>query len=919
MQKSEVKPMLSIMSMWLRLNLLRTFTLVLEPFSYLVIAFIMDNSSATRVFFLIWFFAATFSFCKVKSNISCNEKEKQALLNLKRGLTDPWNALSSWSGQEDCCKWAGVHCDNKTARVRKLQLGNLSLNGEISHSLLELEHLNYLDLSISNFNCTPIPSFLSSMRSMRHLNLASAGFCGLIPQQLGNLSDLRYLNLGYNFGLYVHSLHWMSSLSSLKYLDMSSVNLSSALDWLQIMSRLSSLSELYLQSCHLDSLNPSFGFVNFTSLLVLDLSVNLFIHEIPNWFSNISSTLLELDLSSNALKGEIPCSVSNFQNLEHLVLGVNYLTGKIPESFGQLKHLKVLDLNLNSFTGPIPSSLGNLSYMWKLILEGNRLNGTLPKSLGLLSNLKHLSIGNNSLTGTVDEEFFTKLSKLKYLDLSRTPLFFNVNSNWVPPFQLIYAHMSSCKVGPNFPAWLQTQRSLKVLLMSMSGISDKAPSWFWNWTSNIDFVNLSANNIEGDVPNFLVNSAVLDLSSNHLKGQLPRLSANVIVLDVANNLFSGPISTFLCQKTNRKNKLQVLDASNNLFLGELSHCWRYWQYLIHLNLGSNRLSSKIPYSMGSLVALKALRLPNNSIYGDIPSSLQKCSNLGLLDIGENHLSMTIPLWIGEMKSLIILRLRSNGFKGHIPLQTCQLSSLRILDLANNSLSGPIPKCLNSINSMAMPHIENYETIEYFEDAGTYFESLMLVPKGEELRYEENLEFVSIIDLSSNNLSGSIPNEISVLSQLHFLNLSRNHLTGRIPEKIGTMKELESIDLSRNHLSGEIPPSMSNLTFLSYLDLSYNNFSGRIPSSTQLQSFDALRYTGNPELCGAPLKTNCRKEQESDGDTPVGKAEDDSETSWFYSGLGVGFAVGFWGVCAAPFFKNTRTSFWFVNDMNDQTM
>ena len=69
MQKSEVKPILSIMSMWLRLNLLRTFTLVLEPFSYLVIAFIMDNSSATRVFFLIWFFAATFSFCKVKSNI----------------------------------------------------------------------------------------------------------------------------------------------------------------------------------------------------------------------------------------------------------------------------------------------------------------------------------------------------------------------------------------------------------------------------------------------------------------------------------------------------------------------------------------------------------------------------------------------------------------------------------------------------------------------------------------------------------------------------------------------------------------------------------------------------------------------------------------------------------------------------------
>ena len=80
--------------------------------------------------------------------------------------------------------------------------------------------------------------------------------------------------------------------------------------------------------------------------------------------------------------------------------------------------------------------------------------------------------------------------------------------------------------------------------------------------------------------------------------------------------------------------------------------------------------------------------------------------------------------------------------------------------------------------------------------------------------------------------------------------------GKILEKIGNVKELESIDLSRNLLSGKIPPSMSNLTFLSLLDLSYNNLSGRIPSSTKLQSFDTLRYIGNPQLCGDPLPKNC---------------------------------------------------------------
>ena len=72
---------------------------------------------------------------------------------------------------------------------------------------------------------------------------------------------------------------------------------------------------------------------------------------------------------------------------------------------------------------------------------------------------------------------------------------------------------------------------------------------------------------------------------------------------------------------------------------------------------------------------------------------------------------------------------------------------------------------------------------------SYVENVQLVPKGKEMEYKENLKLVRLIDLSSNNLSGSIPIEISDLSELCFLNLSRNHLMGKIPEKIGSMKEL----------------------------------------------------------------------------------------------------------------------------------
>ena len=250
------------------------------------------------------------------------------------------------------------------------------------------------------------------------------------------------------------------------------------------------------------------------------------------------------------------------------------------------------------------------------------MNGTIPKTLGCLSNLSDLNIANNFLTGPVDEEDFTKLSKLEYLNISPTHLFFNVKSNWVPPFQLISIAMISCKVGPNFPLWLQTQRSVTNLQLSKSEISSKAPGWFWNWTSNIVTINLSDNQIEGDVSDAVLNSLVINLRPNHFKGQMPQLSTNVRELYIANNSFSGPISSFMCQKVNRENRLEVLDVSNNLLTGALPHCWEYWQSLTHIDLGSNDISGRIPYSMGLLVALQSLHLQNNRISGNIPSSLK---------------------------------------------------------------------------------------------------------------------------------------------------------------------------------------------------------------------------------------------------------------------------------------------------------
>ncbi|KAK1576741.1 hypothetical protein Q3G72_016124 [Acer saccharum] len=57
--------------------------------------------------------------------IKCIERERHALLMIKRGLRDEYGLLSSWGDKEDkeeCCKRRGVYCSNRMGHVLKLNL-----------------------------------------------------------------------------------------------------------------------------------------------------------------------------------------------------------------------------------------------------------------------------------------------------------------------------------------------------------------------------------------------------------------------------------------------------------------------------------------------------------------------------------------------------------------------------------------------------------------------------------------------------------------------------------------------------------------------------------------------------------------------------------------------------------------------------
>lgn len=106
-------------------------------------------------------------------------------------------------------------------------------------------------------------------------------------------------------------------------------------------------------------------------------------------------------------------------------------------------------------------------------------------------------------------------------------------------------------------------------------------------------------------------------------------------------------------------------------------------------------------------------------------------------------------------------------------------------------------------------------------------------------------FTSIItlELSNNNIGGTIPDNLPVTMQRFFL--SGNQLSGSLPSTLSTLTLLTDMSLSSNRLSGEIPDVFSALTGLINLDFSSNNLTGPLPPSMgNLKALTTLHIQDN---------------------------------------------------------------------------
>ncbi|KAI3886926.1 hypothetical protein MKW92_009560 [Papaver armeniacum] len=828
----------------------------------------------------------------------CHDNERTSLLIFKTFLSDPSGRLSSWRGK-NCCNWKGVHCSNDTSHVVKVDLRNpkpekfmrnlysdvisissestAALNGTISPALLNLFHLNYLDLSYNNFDYSKIHNHFSKLTSLVYLNLSNSMFSSPIKNQFANMSTLQYLDiscssmitdfsslsfsistskLSYKFFTsylptsYVSSadISWLRGLSNLKVLNLTGA---------EPISVLSNLRELSLSDCSISGPFPLNEFHNLSHLSHLRMDSNPLSSPMPIQLANFTS-LTVLDLNNCQLQGSVPY----LPQLQYLDVSVNNdLMVDLVHMFDHpWTKLQLLSVSFTNVGGTIPSSVSNASSLIHLLASHCSIRGSLPDSISNLRHLQYLDLSHNYLNGSIPFSI-SKLRNLQGLNLNENGL-----NGPIPE--------SVCEVS-----------SLESLLITRNNLNesvDSVPSCIFKLRKLLVF-DVTGNKLNGTISfrsMFLeLNPVWISFDSNSLDvkidvrylptSKFERLEA----LGLRDCNLKSYIPTFICNMT----QLYRLDLSLNNFIGSIPSCIFNLPHLSYLDLSNNKLEGTLPHSiyLTQEYPYSALQLRSNKLRGSLPLPPK---NVGIFDLSENEFTGEISDEVGaRLSNADHVSLCSNNLSGSIPSAICSPgSSLRVLDISKNKLSGEIPSTLKYCSSLVslnfgannltgtipneLQKAKNLRFLQLYKNNlnGTfptfiqqfqYLEVLSLWGNSLEggiPHFLGSLSNLRIITLSSNMFSGSIPEEITDLHKLQFLDLSNNKLSGSIPEKIGNLEILKvcqipateqlgvvytyntGIDLSRNFLEGTIPKDICLLKGLKMLNLSHNHLHGMIP-------------------------------------------------------------------------------------------
>ena len=590
--------------------------------------------------------------------------------------------------------------------------------------------------------------------------------------------------------------------------------------------------------------------------------------------------VVSVDLSASFKGGEIFQNFSQLTELTHLDLSRNTLIGVIPEDLRRCQKLVYLNLSHNILEGEL--NLTGLTSLQTLDLSTNRIQGELGLNFpAICDSLVTLNVSDNHFAGRIDG-CFDQCPRLQYLDLSTNNLTGSIWTGFarLREFSVSENNLSGI-VPPNaFPG----NCSLEKLDLSENGFAGKAPKEIAN-CKDLGILDLSSNNFTGNVPEEIGSISGLRsllLGNNSFSRDIPETLlnlTNLFILDVSSNGFGGDIQEIFGKF--KQVKFLVLRA--NSYTGGLNTSGIFTlTNLYRLDLSFNNFSGPLPSEISQMSGLKYLTLTYNQFSGPIPPELGNLTSLQILDLAYNNFSGPIPPSLGNLSSLLWLMLAGNSLTGKIPPELGNCTSLLWLNLANNQLSGILPPKLAKIGTNAMATFEsnrksigrvvaghseclamrrwipaNYPPFSFMYSILTRKNCKSLwyrLLKGYGGCYSISLHTAGYVQLSGNQLSGEIPQEIGNMLNFTMLNVGDNNFSGKFPPQMGNL-QLIVLNMTRNKFSGQIPGEIGNMKYMQDLDLSWNNFSGSFPTSlVNLVDLTMFNISYNPLISG-PVPPN----------------------------------------------------------------